>query len=114
VVRRGVLRRADSGNRLCGACIVCRHPFCAEILVKQIRQLWIWLQSIAWLALICGVEIAGLVACSKIPGIGGDPSPPVFNVIELPDSHHVYEFRLKDGTHCAAVQSSITCDWNNK
>ena len=71
-------------------------------------------KQVGWLLLVVAVEIAGVVACSKIPGLSSTPAPPVFNVIELPDSHHVYEFRLKDGTQCAAVQSSITCDWNNK
>jgi hypothetical protein len=71
-------------------------------------------KSFGWLLLVIAIECAGIVACSKIPGIGGPPTPPVFNVIDLPDAHHVYEFRLKDGTHCAAVQSSITCDWNSK
>lgn len=67
-----------------------------------------------WALLVIGVECCGIVACSKIPGLASAPSPPVFNVIDLPDAHHVYEFRLHDGTHCAAVQASITCDWNNK
>lgn len=72
------------------------------------------MKSIGWLLVVVTIECMGIVACSKIPGMGSAPAPPVFNTIDLPDAHHVYEFRLKDGTHCATVQSAITCDWNNK
>lgn len=72
------------------------------------------MKSLGWFFLVVAVECAGIVACSKIPGMSSPPAAPVFNTVELPDSHHVYEFRLKDGTHCAAVQASITCDWENK
>lgn len=72
------------------------------------------MRSLGWCALVVTTWIMGAVACSKIPGIGGAPSSPVFNVIEV-GGLHVYELRLKDGTHCAVYASnSITCDWNNK
>lgn len=67
-----------------------------------------------WLLLVVAVECAGIVACSKIPGMGSPPASPIFNVTDLPDGHHIYELRLKDGTHCVTVQASITCDWNSK
>lgn len=74
-----------------------------------------WVQAIAWLALIFGVEACGIVACSKIPTGTPPPQTPVaFIATEVYDGHHLYEVRLKDGTHCVLWTSSITCDWNNK
>jgi hypothetical protein len=71
------------------------------------------------LALCILVECLGLVACGvvKIPGVNAPaaPQPPaVFSATEVYDGHHLYEVRLKDGTHCVLWTSSITCDWNNK
>ena len=73
------------------------------------------MKSIAWLVLVVSVECIGIVACSKIPGVASPPQTPVaFIATEVYDGHHLYEVRLKDGTHCVLWTSSITCDWNNK
>jgi hypothetical protein len=71
-------------------------------------------KSLGWLLLVVGVECAGIVACSKIPGFSSPPPAPVFNSFEV-GGWHVYELRLKDGTHCAVyAATSISCDWSNK
>jgi hypothetical protein len=74
--------------------------------------------QIGWLLVLLFVEVCGLVSCGvvKLPGSSPPaPQPPaVFSATEVYDGHHLYEVRLKDGTHCVLWTSSITCDWNNK
>jgi hypothetical protein len=69
-----------------------------------------------WLCLVVFVECCGLVACGvvKIPGVNVPAKTAVFNTIEVGNGYMAREFRLSDGTHCVAIQQSITCDWNNK
>lgn len=71
------------------------------------------MKSLGWFFLVVAVECAGIVACSKIPGFEDKAAPAVFNNIPV-DSFYAREFHLKDGTHCVAYQTSITCDWENK
>lgn len=73
------------------------------------------MRSFGWLLLVVAIECAGVVACNRIPDAAPPPQPPaVFSTVEVYDGHHLYEIRLKDGTHCVLWVSTISCDWNSK